>query len=127
MHLDAHNKYRAMHQVEPMVIDEDLAKGAQAYAEKLNASGEFKHSDSPFGENLAMHGNPTVCLTTTHATDAWYKEVDNYDFGTYATKGGMIGHFTQVVWKGSTKLGMGVAGTIMVGRYSPAGNMIGSH
>ena len=43
------------------------------------------------------------------------------------------GHFTQVVWKGSTQLGIGVArcemqgwnGWLVVGRYKNHGNMRG--
>lgn len=39
------------------------------------------------------------------------------------------GHFTQVVWKESTKLGVGMATNgnkaFVVGQYRPAGNMIG--
>ena len=55
-----------------------------------------------------------------------------YDFANGGFTGG-TGHFTQVVWKGSTVLGIGRAETDMrgmkcafiVGRYKPAGNMIG--
>ena len=40
------------------------------------------------------------------------------------------GHFTQVVWCGSTKLGVGIAasqkGLYVVARYGPAGNMMGA-
>ena len=44
-----------------------------------------------------------------------------------------VGHFTQLVWKSSTRLGIGKASgkigdmfcTWVVGRYSPAGNVIG--
>lgn len=39
------------------------------------------------------------------------------------------GHFTQVVWEGSTELGVGLATdgyiTFVVGQYLPAGNMQG--
>lgn len=39
----------------------------------------------------------------------------------------MAGHFTQVVWKESTQLGVGVANdgikVFVVGQYRPAGNM----
>ena len=55
-----------------------------------------------------------------------------YDFnnpGWNANPG--TGHFTQVVWKASTQLGIGKAeknGCIyVVGRYSPAGNMGGQY
>ena len=44
------------------------------------------------------------------ATDNWYEEVNDpgYDFETGGYQSG-TGHFTQVVWKSSTKLGMGHA------------------
>jgi len=39
------------------------------------------------------------------------------------------GHFTQVVWNASNKLGMGLSvspkGTYCVGQYQPAGNYAG--
>ena len=39
------------------------------------------------------------------------------------------GHFTQVVWKGTKEVGIGIASAknqcIVVGSYRPAGNMIG--
>ena len=55
-----------------------------------------------------------------------------YDFNSGGFSGG-TGHFTQVVWKGSTQLGIGRAESqekgmkcaYIVGRYRPAGNMIG--
>ena len=63
-----------------------------------------------------------------------YNEITEYNFeqpGFSST----TGHFTQVVWKGSTRLGIGKAtgyvdgfGTceFVVGRYSPAGNLEGA-
>jgi hypothetical protein len=59
----------------------------------------------------------------------WYDEVKDYDFN--AARFGMnTGHFTQVVWKGTTELGCGIA----LGRswiygvchYGPPGNVIGA-
>ena len=55
-----------------------------------------------------------------------------YDFNNGGFSGG-TGHFTQVVWKGSTVLGIGRAEgeergmkcAYIVGRYKPAGNMPG--
>lgn len=86
------------------------------------------HSDANgYGENLAWMGGSGVdkiMRTTPEATKMWYSEIDNpgYDFEnpgfTYGT-----GHFTQVVWKGSTKLGCGVAGGYVCCRYTPAGNI----
>lgn len=77
------------------------------------------------GENLAMHSDANILRTTTHATDAWYSEVSKVDFNDIKFVSG-TGHFTQVVWKGSTKLGMGIAGKYCVARYKAAGNMQGA-
>ena len=66
-----------------------------------------------------------------------YNEINNYDFVSGTSKGGVIGHFTQMVWKSSTKVGYGVAeapspkygGKIVfvVAKYQPAGNMGGAY
>ena len=56
----------------------------------------------------------------------WYDEITNYDFNTGKSTGGVILHFTQVVWKESTELGMAVAMSeknfFTVARYKPRGN-----
>ena len=66
-----------------------------------------------------------------------YDEIHNYDFTTGKAKstGLVIGHFTQMVWTASTKVGYGVAiadspkwgkyGSkivFVVAKYSPPGN-----
>ena len=63
-----------------------------------------------------------------------YNEVcdPGYNFGSGGFSSG-TGHFTQVVWKRSTELGIGRAESsrgsmkcaYIVGRYKPAGNMMG--
>ena len=66
-----------------------------------------------------------------------YKEVCKYDFNKpgYSNK---VGHFTQVVWKASTELGIGrytgrkikkgktMTCTYIVARYRKAGNVAGA-
>ena len=60
-------------------------------------------------------------------TDLWYREVSqyNYNAGSFSRA---TGHFTQLVWKSSQRLGVGIAynsaGTrvVVVARYSPPGN-----
>ena len=57
-----------------------------------------------------------------------------YNFN-YGGSSGGTGHFTQVVWKGSTELGIGRAEVerdgmkcaYIVGQYRPAGNIIGDY
>ena len=62
--------------------------------------------------------------TTSHATEAWYSEVESYDWANPKFQSG-TGHFTQVVWKDCKKVGFGHAGTFVVGRYMPPGNVMG--
>ncbi|KAK4451083.1 CAP domain-containing protein [Podospora aff. communis PSN243] len=81
------------------------------------------------GENLyASTGNPSLA----DAAKAWIDEGPLYKgekIGQIANFGA-VGHYTQVVWPETTKLGMGMAKgsngwTYVVGRYTPAGNMNG--
>ena len=46
------------------------------------------------------------------AVENWYKQINNYDFGSHSERnqrGQKISDFTQVVWKKSVKLGVGIA------------------
>ncbi|UJR16771.1 hypothetical protein I4U23_003671 [Adineta vaga] len=67
----------------------------------------------------------------TRATQSWYDEIKYYNFNRPGFSSA-TGHFTQVVWKSSTKLGMGVAfgnggqRVVVVAQYGPAGNMMGA-
>ena len=64
------------------------------------------------GENLYNFWTSESNLTVTGAdgVDSWYEEIFDYDFKKGDSKNGkVVGHFTQLVWKGSTQLGMGVA------------------
>ena len=136
LQLDGHNDYRANHGVEPLVYDDDLAAAAQAWANILaiNDNGLLPSGVSGVGENLAYYSHEveeTRLMTaqeTTYATDTWYEEVN--DPGYYFPTPGLeenpgTGHFTQVVWAGTEKLGCGVSGSYMVCRYEPAGNVLG--
>jgi uncharacterized protein YkwD len=96
--LERHNLYRAQHCAPDLVWDEEVAATAQAWANGC----VWKHdSATSFGENLAYRSMNDSPLSTI---DSWYGEVANYDFAApgFSTK---TGHFTQVVWNGSTRIG----------------------
>ncbi|KLU89783.1 hypothetical protein MAPG_08752 [Magnaporthiopsis poae ATCC 64411] len=81
------------------------------------------------GENLYWQSHDkTPCA---NAAASWASEISLYngqpigqgDFSAY-------GHYTQMIWKSSTKVGLGIAndgkgGVYVVARYNPAGNYIG--
>lgn len=119
--LNAHNEKRAAHGSPDLTWDDSLAAYAQAYADKYDCSGTLTHSGGPHGENLALGYTPEK------AVDAWYSEGDNYDYGSCSS----YDHFTQVIWKSTTKLGCGQKscggywGDYIICSYDPAGNMVG--
>ncbi|KIY66447.1 PR-1-like protein [Cylindrobasidium torrendii FP15055 ss-10] len=122
-YLDAHNSVRAQHNAAPLVWDDALAQYAQDYANKC----VWQHSGGPYGENLAAGSEP---LTAAGAVKMWADEEKDYD-----PANPQYSHYTQVVWKSTTKLGCGVAkcDNILEGftadyyvcSYDPAGNVIG--
>ena len=131
MHLDKHNEYRALHGADPLVYDQSLAAAAQAWSEDQSSNDQMQHDSNRgnAGENLAMYWSSNAETTrhtleeTTFATDAWYNELTDpgYNFNDPGFSSG-TGHFTQVVWKGTQKLGCGVSGKFITCRYSPPGN-----
>jgi uncharacterized protein YkwD len=117
-----HNKIRTQHQAANLIWDNALAHYAEQYAAKC----EFKHSGSPYGENLAA-GYPSIRANI----DAWYQERKYYSY-THPGFSVKTGHFTQLIWQASKKLGCGFAacngkngtpGNYLVCEYSPAGNV----
>ena len=61
--------------------------------------------------------------------ESWYEENQGYDYGIEPTYLG-YGHFTQMVWRGTRRIGLGRAQsadgkrTIIVANYDPPGNYV---
>lgn len=140
-HLKTHNVLRAKHHVGPLKLDRLLNANAQSYAEHLAKSCEGKHSHGKweylegYGENL--WGGPHA-LSGIDATMAFHRDEEpNYNYATgkpwSSNPNGVIGHFTQLVWKGTTKLGVGIAENKakdcrqVVLQYQPQGNIFGAY
>ena len=64
---------------------------------------------------------------TTWGLDAWYDEVTELNYFSNLSRSGSppsgSGHFTQVVWNDTCRVGCGTAGDYLVCRYHPAGNV----
>ncbi|EFJ53194.1 hypothetical protein VOLCADRAFT_86230 [Volvox carteri f. nagariensis] len=113
--LDLHNLYRARHQAPPLRWNNNLAIAATAYAQQLADNDcALKHSGvRDAGENLlSQQSFPKPDNTCTLAARGWYAEVVNYDFDAaqpyYDNWPRNIGHFSQLVWKGTSTIGCGV-------------------
>ncbi len=129
--LAAHNAHRANHCAPPLTWSDDIAAASQAWADRLRDAGcAFEHNPrTRYGENLAFFA-PAGQLDATAVVRGWYDEITKYDFDRpgfdFST-----GHFTQVVWKNTRKMGCGVAqcggGELWVCNYDPPGNFEGQY
>ena len=131
--LNEHNAARAKYgNVGGLTLDPSLNNEAQGYANYLASQDSgLVHSQKPnLGENLYMYSSSDgAACTGRDAVKAFIDEVKYYNFnrGDFSMK---TGHFTQAVWKGSQRLGVGIAQAnsgswYVVCNYSPAGNVIG--
>ncbi|KAI9713372.1 MAG: hypothetical protein M1812_006650 [Candelaria pacifica] len=143
--LNLHNNARAEHCQPPnscvLQWDPTLEQQAKAWAEHLAQIGTdittASHSTSDQrpgeGENLSewWSSQAGAVPPLSQAVQGWLNEESNYhgeaigqgDFQSY-------GHYTQCVWKSTTKVGMAKAQAangkwFTVARYSPPGNYVG--
>ncbi|MCG5451187.1 MULTISPECIES: CAP family protein [Micromonospora] len=135
------NELRARHGSSLLTLDLELVEYSKSRASFMAEKGNLTHEGlrPDTGENGSWAGASTgpTAGSGTAAVDSWYSEISNYDFATGkaidSTKA--IGHFTALVWKNTTKLGVGrVAGqgakwweTFIVANFSPPGNMGGQY
>ncbi|XP_022075746.2 Golgi-associated plant pathogenesis-related protein 1-like isoform X2 [Acanthochromis polyacanthus] len=130
--LETHNKLRELHSASPLKYNSELNAAAQKWAEYLVTKGDLDHSKTEDGENVFfMSSSKPIKATGKEAVDSWYSEIKDYDWNNPGFQSN-TGHFTQVVWKSSTELGVGVGVTtdgntlFVVGQYRPPGNVLGS-
>ncbi|RZF35085.1 hypothetical protein LSTR_LSTR009677 [Laodelphax striatellus] len=157
--VEAHNLYRSTvalgklenqppaQNMQEMSWDDELAKTAQNYANQC----VFKHNKDRgegVGENLfiKMYGGPHTERehNFTEAIMSWYDEHVHYKYKTVAQEDFHVrdlrtqtGHYTQVVWANTNKVGCGFASyskteeqrdeLIYVCNYAPAGNFLGEY
>ncbi|XP_033119196.1 Golgi-associated plant pathogenesis-related protein 1-like [Anneissia japonica] len=132
--LTAHNNYRVKHGSPPLRLAGKMNSYAQKWAERCAKSGQQKHrSSNKYGENIYWFYNSSGLhgLSGEQAVESFYNEIAKYDFNKGEFTQG-TGHFTQVVWKDSVRLGVGMAinskkpnEVYAVFNYDPPGNVIG--
>lgn len=142
---EAHNRFRRMSDAMPpmpaLVWNTDLAAIAQAYSEELARTGcGLTHSGNGYGENLYWQSGLSVSAEDVVAS--WHEEIECYTFGPFmrgdacnractdAMNASGCGHYTQIVWRDTRRLGCGVAtcpggAEIWTCNYDPAGNYVG--
>ncbi|KAJ4266515.1 hypothetical protein NW762_004502 [Fusarium torreyae] len=145
-----HNIHRANHSAPDLEWDDELAGYAENTANGCVFEHDMDQGNGGYGQNLASWGatNDIDNLKNKAAaggiTNQWY----NSEMGNWAFYGqenppsdmniDLYGHFTQVVWKDSTKVGCATvkcpAGTVLsfqswytVCNYNPQGNFGGRY
>ncbi len=117
----------------PLTYDGTVAATAQAWANNCM----FVHSHGQYGENLFAGAGATY--SPADVVGSWVGEDANYDYATNTCASGQVcGHYTQVVWASSLRLGCGVANCtanspfkgftnwqLWVCNYDPPGNFVG--
>lgn len=140
-----HNRLRAEAGVnEALRYSPALAKSAQAWANYLQRTHacQMQHSDTTggYGENLYWASplrwsdgqRELRTVTAAEVIRAWGKEQADYDpVSNTCRAGAECGHYTQMVWRDTTKVGCGFAvcsdsrEQVWVCHYAPAGNIAG--
>ncbi|MCO5601944.1 hypothetical protein L7F22_056070 [Adiantum nelumboides] len=127
--LSAHNDERATVGVAGLVWDDTVAAYAQSYAEyqRDSAGCALQHSGGSYGENL--YGTSATSVSPTDAVESWISEKQYYDYASNSCEDGEVcGHYTQVVWAASLRLGCASVacndggGTFVICNYDPPGN-----
>ncbi|KAH0600143.1 hypothetical protein MHUMG1_01139 [Metarhizium humberi] len=144
-----HNECRSKHSSPDVTWDPNLAITAEKIAKSCKFAHQMGVDGGSYGQNIAaassdQNSNPTD-FGVKAVGDMWYKgEVKNYTPAFYLSGPSQgtplddYGHFTQVVWKASTKIGCATvscgAGTIFgmpsqftVCNYKTQGNVVGQY
>ena len=128
----AHNQERRLVGNQDLTWDYDLEEFAADWASTLSlrGSGLSHRPNNKYGENC--YWSSTSYVNPDAAILAFNEERDIYSYGPVSNQNyGVTGHYTQVVWYRTTKVGCaavsGNSGTFVVCNYSPPGNLIGDY
>ncbi|XP_022899518.1 pathogenesis-related protein 1A-like [Olea europaea var. sylvestris] len=128
-YVNAHNTPRGQVGVGVVTWNTTLETYAQNYANQRKGDCNLVHSYGPYGENLAK--GSASSFTGTAAVNLWVAEKQYYNYGsnTCAT-GQQCGHYTQVVWRDSVRIGCARVSCnngwyYVICSYDPPGNWQG--
>jgi uncharacterized protein YkwD len=125
--LAVHNAVRARVGVPPLAWSDRVAARSQDWADTLLARKQFMHRpNSTYGENLFEITGATA--SPAQVVHAWAAESRNYNYRSNRCSG-VCGHYTQIVWADTKKVGCAVARRrgreVWVCNYDPPGNWVG--
>jgi pathogenesis-related protein 1 len=127
--VDHHNKARVAVGVKPLKWSATLAANAQKWADHLaSTTCQMQHSsDGVYGENL--YRGTAGHFSASDASKAWEAEKKDYDGPLTRSNLKAVGHYTQMVWRETTRIGCGevtcAKNLLVVCNYDPPGNYLG--
>lgn len=132
--LEAHNSVRAALGQAPLRWNRTLAQYARSFAVRRKPTCEMLHSGGPYGENIFQGGSPITGWRPVVVSQLWADEQADYDLKSNTCAAGKIcGHYTQMVWHDTQRLGCafvkcsGGNGIFSQCNYDPPGNYEGEH
>lgn len=129
--VDRHNYYRTQLGIPTVEWSNEIADYAKLWAERLATTCDMQHRKShQYGENIYWTSGTA---NEVIVVDKWASEKDLFNHNKRIYEKGIgkkYGHYTQVIWKHTTKIGAAVVnckggGQIWVCNYDPPGNYIG--
>lgn len=122
--LQVHNSIRSKMKIPPLQWSGELEAYSQKWANMLAAKNSNGHNpNSPYGENIFVAGPGS---TPARVVQEWASESADYLYRTNTCAGDDCGHYTQIVWRSSRRIGCGVARSsqreVWVCSYDPPGN-----
>lgn len=125
-----HNAVRAATGLQPLSWDKELARHARRWSDKRRGDCQLKHSgNKEYGEN--MFWGTGWNWKAADAVTYWANEHLYYDLESNECAADKVcGHFTQIVWNTTMKVGCGIAQCyngqmIITCNYFPPGNFVG--
>lgn len=114
-------------------MNKTLCNLSQEWADTLAAEDRFAHRpNSNYGENIycLWSSDRNSRMSAKAVCRSWYEEIKEHEFGVEPKGIFKGGHFTQMIWKSSQDLGVGISRTkkgkvLVVCNYSPRGNIAG--
>jgi pathogenesis-related protein 1 len=140
IYVDAHNAVRAAVEepanysgtwqpLPPVSWSDQVATTSQEWANHLRDTMNcgLQHADGTgYGENLAGGSD----VGAQRAVDMWAREKANYVYSPEYVFENDTGHYTQIVWRDSIRIGCASAScgdsSVVVCRYDPPGNYVGN-
>lgn len=126
--VDAHNALRGCHGSPKLAEVDDLTRDAQMWADIIAEKGFTQYSELPGrGESIVLLDTNGLELDGGDVSKLWYNERDQFDFSDPKWRKATM-NFTQMIWKSSTDVGVGVAKVkdkdkcVVVAQYRPVGN-----